>query len=89
MGVMSAMVPRRIPEVEMKEFTLADGTKAYEERLSSFHLEHYALMLNTFPLSLKTHQIDVEKDGPLDYNKFMPKERIKPFRYETFKICSN
>ena len=44
---MSAMVPRRIPEFEIKKITLADGSKTDIKTFKGFRLEHYAMLLTT------------------------------------------
>ena len=45
---MTAMVPRRVPNFETGEITLADGTKMETKIFKGFTLEHYAMLLNTF-----------------------------------------
>ena len=86
MGVINAMVPRRIPIVDIKEFTLPDGNKTYERKLRKFKLGHLAVMLNTFPMKLKANRLKIDPNSQLDYNKYLPIDRLEPFRYEKFRI---
>ena len=82
---MNAMVPRRVPVVDMQEFTLPDGSKTYERKLKEFKLGHIAVMLNTFPMELKANRLSMP-NAQLNYNRFLPIERLEPFLYEKFRI---
>ena len=50
MGMISAMVPRRIPKTCIEEIKDRDGNLVKTTRLESFKLEHYAMMLASFEM---------------------------------------
>ena len=83
-GFISAMVPRRIPNLEEKEITLQDGSKIKEKHLASFTLEHYAMMVNDYHLDIEINSHEIE--GNSDYNNFLPLDRMQSFHRDKFYI---
>ena len=79
-GMISAMVPRRIPKTCIEEIKDRDGNSVKTERLESFHLEHYAMMLASFEMEEDEKVLKIMDVAPEnDYNQYLPLDRMGPF----------
>lgn len=88
-GMISAMVPRRIPQTKTVEIKCKDGQSLKQQKLEKFRLEHYAMMLSTFELPLDETLLEVQINGSCDYEKFLPVDRLEPFKWSKYKIVSS
>ena len=79
-GMISAMVPRRIPKTCIEEIKDQDGNSVKTERLESFDLEYYAMMLASFEMEEDEKVLKIMDVAPEnDYNQYLPLDRMGPF----------
>ena len=85
-GLISAMVPRRIPNIKFSEILDKDGKNVKIPQLKSFELENYAMMLTTFDMKLEEKVLEVTDSRERDYNTYLPLDRMESFSWHNLRI---